>query len=318
MRAGSRLTPFAALGLAILLWGGGFYPTELGLQSASSTTLNVLRAAPAALLLLIWTAWMRRTRTPSSLALSTVISGVLMIGVFTAAISEGTARAGAANTAVLLNTHPFWVLLLARTFLLEPVGRVAVAGIVLGFAGVVATVAPQLGSSGNASQVALGLGAALAGAWAWATGTILVRRTATREQDFDVLRVTTGQYVAGAAFLALVALPQGADADWNSRQLWLAVAWLAIGTSALATLLFLFALRRIDAVRASTWQFLVPVVAIIIEIARGNAPEPIVFAGMAVTILGVAIASGSSQLDALWQRRRRASALEKPASQRGG
>lgn len=295
----SRLTPFAALGLAILLWGGGFYPTELGLRSTSSTTLNVLRAAPAALLLLGWVAWIRRTKAPWSLTLTTLVSGVLMIGVFTAAISEGTARAGAANTAVLLNTHPFWVLLLARTFLLEPIPRLAVAGVALGFAGVVTTVAPQLGSSGDASQLALGLAVALAGAWAWAAGTVLVRRVATGDSDFDVLRVTAGQYVAGAAFLVLIALPGGIDAEWDSTQLWVAVAWLAIGTSAIATLLFLFSLRRIDAVQASTWQFLVPVVAIAIEIVRGNPPGAIVFAGMAITILGIALVTSASQLEAL-------------------
>lgn len=292
----SRLTPFAALGLAILLWGGGFYPTEVGLRSTSSTTLNVLRAAPAALLLLGWVAWIRRKKGPWSLTMTTLASGVLMIGVFTAAISEGTARAGAANTAVLLNTHPFWVLLLARAFLLEPIPRLAVAGVVLGFAGVVTTVAPQLG---DASQLGLGLAVALAGAWAWAAGTVLVRRAATGDRDFDVLRVTAGQYLAGAVFLVLIALPGGIDAAWDSTQLWIAVAWLAIGTSALATLLFLFSLRRIDAVQASTWQFLVPVVAIAIEIARGNPPGAIVFAGMAITILGVALVTSAPQLEAL-------------------
>lgn len=292
----SCLTPFAALGLAILLWGGGFYPTEVGLRSTSSTTLNVLRAAPAALLLLGWVAWIRRKKGPWSLTMTTLASGVLMIGVFTAAISEGTARAGAANTAVLLNTHPFWVLLLARAFLLEPIPRLAVAGVVLGFAGVVTTVAPQLG---DASQLGLGLAVALAGAWAWAAGTVLVRRAATGDRDFDVLRVTAGQYLTGAVFLVLIALPGGIDAAWDSTQLWIAVAWLAIGTSALATLLFLFSLRRIDAVQASTWQFLVPVVAIAIEIARGNPPGAIVFAGMAITILGVALVTSAPQLEAL-------------------
>lgn len=272
-------------------------PTEMGLESTSSTTLNVFRAGPAALLLVAWTAWARRSRTPWSLSPTAVVSGLLMIGLFTAAISEGTARAGAANTAILLNTHPFWVLLLRRVALRERLPRLGVLGLGVGFLGVAATVAPQLTTSVAAMPLVLGLGAAFVGAWAWAAGTVVVRRAATRHESVDVLRMTTGQYVAGTMLLVLLALPGGVEADWSTPSLWLAVGWLALGTSAVATLAFLFALRRIDAVRASAWQFLVPVVAILIEIGRGNGPSMLVVGGMALTILGVSLVSFAPQVE---------------------
>lgn len=294
MTLAHRVAPYAALALAICLWGSGFTPTELALESTSTTTLNVLRTVPAAVILLVLLPWARRKQTWTGFSRTSLISGLLMIGIFTAAISEGTARAGAANTAVLLNTHPFWVLLLARAFLHEKLSRVSLLGLSAGFGGVVMIVATQLSGSLETPAIAFGLGAAVVGAWAWAIGTVIVRRAALTHSNLDVLHLTAGQYLAGAALLVAIGVPQLADTNWRAPSLWISVVWLALGTSALATLAFLFCLRRLEAVQASAWQFLVPVVAIVIEIARGNMPGLIVFVGMTVTIVGVSFVSAGA------------------------
>jgi drug/metabolite transporter (DMT)-like permease len=49
------------------------------------------------------------------------------------------------------------------------------------------------------------------------------------------------------------------------------------------------ALRRVAATRAAAWQFLVPVVAVAVDLARGESPEPVVLAGMVLAIAGVAL-----------------------------
>jgi drug/metabolite transporter (DMT)-like permease len=79
--------------------------------------------------------------------------------------------------------------------------------------------------------------------------------------------------------------------DWGSGDLWAALAWVALGSSAIASLTYFGALRAIRAARAAGWQFLAPVVAVIVEIAYGAVPEPIVLAGMALVIAGVALAT---------------------------
>lgn len=280
-----RRTAPAALGLAIVLWGSGFTPTEIALRSTSTTTLNMLRTAPAAILLVGALAVTRRLRRPSRNDLPAALSGVLLIGVFTAAISAGTARAGAANTAVLLNTHPFWVLLLAGTFLGERLSRRGMVGLLVGFSGVVMMIAPQASRPGSGTVIA-GLAVALAGAVAWALGTVVIRRAATTPGG-DVLQMTAVQYVAGALVLTATAAAVGPRADWGQGSLWWSVVWLALGTAALATAAFLYSLRHIDAVTASAFQFLVPAVAVVIELARGHVPPLLVVAGMCVTVAGL-------------------------------
>jgi drug/metabolite transporter (DMT)-like permease len=282
---GQRRAAPAALGLAIGLWGSGFTPTEIALRSTSSATLNMLRTAPAAVLLVGALAVTQRLRWPSRADLRAALSGVLMIGVFTAAISAGTARAGAANTAVLLNTHPFWVFLLAGTFLGEKLSRRGVAGLVVGFAGVVMMIAPQA-SRPDSGVVIGGLAISLGGAVAWAVGTVVIRRAAATDEA-DIIQMTAIQYVAGALCLTVTAVALGPTAEWGRSSLWWSVAWLAIGAAALATAAFLYSLRHIDAVTASAFQFLVPVVAVVIELGRGHVPAPIVAAGMCVTVAGL-------------------------------
>ena len=68
-------------------------------------------------------------------------------------------------------------------------------------------------------------------------------------------------------------------------------AFLAIGSSAIAYLAFFAALRRVEAAQASAWLFLVPVVAVVVELALGEVPDGIVLVGMALAIAGVALIS---------------------------
>jgi len=59
--------------------------------------------------------------------------------------------------------------------------------------------------------------------------------------------------------------------------------------SAIATVLYFAALRLTSPTRATAWSFLSPVVAILISIGLGEAPQAAVFVGMAVTIAGVCV-----------------------------
>ena len=54
---------------------------------------------------------------------------------------------------------------------------------------------------------------------------------------------------------------------------------------------FYAAVKRLDPARASAWIFLVPVIAVLVEVARGDSPKLITAIGMAVTIAGVTVTS---------------------------
>jgi probable blue pigment (indigoidine) exporter len=120
----------------------------------------------------------------------------------------------------------------------------------------------------------------------------------TRHPDLDMVGFTAGQYaVGGAAALAIAfALEGTGGTDWGSGDLWGALAWISIGASAIATLTFFGALKRMSATTVTAWQFLAPVVAVITEIVYGNTPDALVLAGMGLAIAGVALVNVAPQL----------------------
>ena len=125
----------------------------------------------------------------------------------------------------------------------------------------------------------------------WGFGTVYVRGVGARHPGLDVTGFTAVQIVAGSVLLAVVGFGINGTkgVDWSSGELWWAVLFLAIGATALPYLLFYAALRRFPAVRVTATTFLVAVVAVVVEIARGHTPGAVTLAGMIVAIAGVAI-----------------------------
>lgn len=82
-----------------------------------------------------------------------------------------------------------------------------------------------------------------------------------------MLAFTTLQYIVGSVVLVLPMAVYGrpATTDWGSASLWESVAWVALGSSAAASICFNLALRRVAAPHATAWQFLAPVVAVIVK-----------------------------------------------------
>jgi drug/metabolite transporter (DMT)-like permease len=289
--------PALLLGTTMFFWGTAFRATAIGAAHASPTVFSALRAIPATLVLCLVVA-LTRARLPRErrmLALA-ILSGPLVVSFTFEGIAESTKLAGAGNSAVLINTAPFFTVLLAHALLGQRTRRIAIGGLMIGFAGVVVMVSSQLGATGSVGKMALGMAIALAAAAGFAGGALITGRAAAIDPDLDMLGFTTVQYVVGATVLVALAGIAGniGRTDWGSPALLGSVAWVAFGSSAAASVCFNLALRRVSATRATAWQFLAPAVAVVVEAARGNAPGVPVVIGMALAIAGVAIVSVSA------------------------
>lgn len=295
----------AYLVAAMFFWGTAFRATAIAAEDASATMVSALRAAPAALVLLALFPLFRARLPRGELWLWAAVSGVLAVPLTLIGIAEGTTRAGAGNAAVLVNTTPFFVLVFGRLFLGERVSRTGLAGIVIGFTGVVVMVSTQLGGDVETGSFLLGMALALAGAVGWGASALIVKWRAELDPSLDVLGLSVAQYLVGAPILAALAfgLEGTGGTDWSSTGLWGASAWLAVGSSVVGSVAFLAALKRISATRAVAWGFLAPVVAVVVEIVYGNTPETIVLVGMALAIAGVALANLAPQLPRVEPRR---------------
>jgi drug/metabolite transporter (DMT)-like permease len=291
----SRGTTALLLATPILLWGTTYRGTAIGTSYAPPLVFGALRSVPAALVVLAVLAVRRPRDVRRRAVVVGGITGLLMVAFWIFAISEGVDRAGAANAAVLVNSATLWVALLSRLFLGERLVARALFGVFVGFAGIVVMFSSELHLSGD-SQVLSGMAIALAGGAAWGVGTVLVKWLSYREESLDAMTLAGLQYAVGCPLLVLVAFgAKGTEGtDWSSAAMWGAVAYVGIGAIA-GTICYFLALRVMDATKVASAILLTPVIAVAIEIARGEVPTAVTFVGMAVTVVGVALVTLPAQ-----------------------
>jgi probable blue pigment (indigoidine) exporter len=296
VRRRAEATGIGMLAFAVIVWGCVGRVIAEGSSHADPLMLTGLRAAPAALVLLIALPLLRH-RLPSTRDewIRTAISGLLMVTWFLYGLTESVAKAGPGTAIVLLSTSPFFIILAERYVYGKRVTRAMLLGMVIGFGGIVLIVSGQLGSSGDTGDKLVGMALAISAAIAWSIGTLIVADQITRDPETDLVGLTTGQYIIGGSVLLVLAfaIEGPGAADWDSTTLWLVVAFISIVASALATVAYFSSLRWLDPAAVTTWMFLSPVVAVLLEVVLGNVPTVLVLLGMAITIAGVAVVSAA-------------------------
>jgi probable blue pigment (indigoidine) exporter len=298
VRRGAEVAGVGMLAFAVVVWGCVGRVIAEATPHADPLMLTGLRAAPAAIVLLLALPLLRyRLPHTRDMWIRTGISGLLMVTWFLFGLTESVAKAGPGTAIVLLSTSPFFIILAERYVYGKRVTKAMLLGMVIGFAGIVLIVSGQLDSSGNAGEMLVGIALAISAAIAWSIGTLIVADQINRDPQTDLVGLTTGQYLIGGSVLLVLAFaiegPGGAD--WGSSTLWLVVAFISIIASALATIAYFSSLRWLDPAAVTTWMFLSPVVAVLLEVVLGNVPTALVLLGMAITIAGVAIVSAAPQ-----------------------
>ena len=274
-----------------MIAAGVVYPvTDSALNQTSPIMIATLRALVGGLVLTLMLPLLRarlpRTRRLWAWAVGIGFGNTTLTQV---GISVGTDRAGAAVASVLLNSSPFFVALLARFWLDEPITWLRAAGLVIGFAGVLLVVLADPGKIAHGSRLAIGFVLALLGALGWAGGGLGMRVLTQREPELDVAGHTAAQFLAGGVPLIPLVLLDGGTTTWSDPTLIVQLTYLVIGGQVLVYLGFNAALARWPSTRVYAWTFLVPVVAVVIDAVQGNLPGPAASVGIIVVIVGVAI-----------------------------
>ncbi|HEY6396900.1 MAG TPA: DMT family transporter [Solirubrobacteraceae bacterium] len=278
------------LGVSMVAAGVVYPVTDAALHHTSPIMIATLRAFVGGVLLTAMLPLMRsklpRTRRLWMWAFAIGFGNTTLTQV---GISVGTERAGGAVAAVLANSAPFFVALIARLALAEPITRLRAAGLVIGFGGVLMVVLSDPGRIAHGSRLVIGFALALLGAVGWAGGGLAMRVLSQREPDLDIPGITAAQFLAGGIPLIPLVLLAGGTTDWSRPALLAQLAYLIIGGQVLVYLGFNAALSRWPSTRVYAWTFLVPAVAVLIEALRRALPGLGATIGVAVVILGVAI-----------------------------
>jgi drug/metabolite transporter (DMT)-like permease len=250
---------------AMFMWGGTWIAGRVIAQEvAAPLAVAALRFALAGLVVAAFALGSgRRLPLPATPKAWGVIAGLAFTGVFLYGLCffYGLQHIAAGRGALVVALNPVIVALLAWLFGQERMNLHKGLGITLALLGCLTVIGngdPQALLEG---EVGLGEWLILGCALSWASYTFIGRRLA---QSLPALAVTLYASLLGALFLGLAALVAGPiePGAWSPR-VWSAMAFLAIGGTALAYTWFTAAVHQIGVARASVFINLVPVFAVL-------------------------------------------------------
>jgi drug/metabolite transporter (DMT)-like permease len=281
--------PYAALAGLALIWGASFLFIKVAVQDMSPTVLLLLRSASGAVVLaivvramgrpLLSEGWRRRLGSFAIMALTNAVVPWIAIAWGEERISSGLASILNSTTTLWTAVLIYWAIPTERPSLVNYIG------VVIGFAGVVILVLPDISSHGVSGNF-FGAMAVIVAALSYAVNAIYQRR---KMRNVSVFEVSLGQLMATVLFAIPLAAPSLSQVHIALSSL-AAVLALGAGGTGLAYLLYYYVMNTLGAVRAAGVTLLVPVTAVFwgVVLLHETLSLPIV-AGMVVILVGIVL-----------------------------
>lgn len=273
------------------IWGGSFVLNAMALAALPPFTVVLIRVATAAVALHIL---IRAMGLSLSVGAGTwgafIVMGAINNAVPFSLIVLGQTQIAAGLAAILNASTPFWAILVAHLFTEdERMTGNRIAGVVLGFAGVIVMVGPSLldGLGLNILAQLTVVGAAMSYGCAGVFG--------RRFGGHSPMVVATGQVTASTAMLLPIACL--VDQPWTlalpGLDVWLALAALGLVCTAFAYILFFRLLASAGATNLALVTLLVPIFAILFGVTLlGESLSLRQGGGMALIACGLAAIDG--------------------------
>jgi drug/metabolite transporter (DMT)-like permease len=292
LKPDTRTFVFAVI--APSLWATSFLAVKFAVQSIPPLTAAAFRFLIVGAIL--WgLLWLLRQGQPVSwrdvplLALT----GLFQTTFYFALQYSGLTVTSASVGAILVNTRPVFVALIAILFLQEHLGGTETLGILIAFGGVVLTTI----QGPNAQLVfdsrhLMGDLLLLLNALSGAIGLVLTKRVLRTFKPIAALVYTNSFGALGLLPFAAWELAHGASVSSPSAAPWLVLVYQAIFTTVIAHILWNTALSRVEASWAAVFLYITPVVAIFLSwIVLGEPLTWPLLLGAALVILGTHLVS---------------------------
>jgi drug/metabolite transporter (DMT)-like permease len=286
--SGRGLLPYAALAAIALIWGASFLFIKVAVGDMSPMVLVFIRASSGFVALAVIVLARRRNLFPDfrRRLLPFVVMGIANGVLPWIAIAWGEERISSGLASILNATTPLWAAILVYWVIpLERPSLINYAGVLMGLAGVVILVLPDITAGGIRGDL-LGTVAVLLASLSYAVAALYQRR---KLRGMNVYEANIGQL----AFTALLVLPLAAPTVPSvhvALPSMASVLALGVAGSGIAGVLYYYVLNSLGAVRGSGVTLLVPVTAVFwgATLLREAVTVPIVV-GMVVILAGIVL-----------------------------
>ncbi len=257
----SQRTAYAAWATVCVVWGTTYLAIRIALESIPPLLMAGFRwLAAGVILLAILKIRGERLAARRSWGALTLL-GLLLLGMGNGGVVWAELTVPSGLTAVLVAVSPFWMVGIEALMPDgEPLTVRNVAGLVLGFGGIVALAWPEIGPGASGRAFLVGLGATQLACLGWALGSSYARRHDPRE---NVLTTAAFEMLFGGLFLV---------AAGSLRREWTILVFTPRTTMALGYLIaigavagfsaYSYALKHLPVATVSLYAYINPVIAV--------------------------------------------------------
>jgi drug/metabolite transporter (DMT)-like permease len=287
------LADYGLLLLLGVIWGASFTFIKIAVSTVPAIPTTLIRITITVVLMTALLYWLGQRLPPWGrtwwfVFLSALLGNALPFLL----IAWGEEKVDGALAAILMSPSPLAAAVLAHFFTTdEKLNRYKVAGIVLGVAGIIVLMGfdtlTKLGDNALHQLAILAAGCCYG-------ANVVINRGLTGGSAFG--NVTSVMIVSMAVLVPLGLLP-GVWSFTPSTASLTAIVTLAILSTGIGTLLMLNLVRRQGAAFTAQVNFLVPLFGVLVgALLLAERPHPRAFAGLALILIGVAIARRGSGL----------------------
>jgi drug/metabolite transporter (DMT)-like permease len=284
----SRLKPvtlaFISLGVLALIWGYSWPVMKVGMQYTQPFTFAALRAFVGAILMIAILPLARRPLRPTAVAW-TALLGLFQTTGFLGFTMWALENGGAGKTSVLVYTMPFWLLLMAWTFLQERLRGAQWAAVGLALAGLVLVLSPWRLHGIASSLMAVGAG------FSWAASCIVMKMM-RRRFKVDALSVTSWQMLFGSLPLVLIGVLTATRSPIWTGSFIAVFVYMVIPASGVAWLLWAYITKSLPTGTVGVGSLIIPVIGVASSwIQLGERPGVAEAIGIPLIVVALAIVS---------------------------
>ena len=284
----SSRSAYIAWAAVCLLWGTTYLAIRVSLETIPPLIMAGFRWSIAGSIILSALKVRGERIPPSSQWPAMTVLGILLMGFGNGCVVWAEQTIPSGLTAVLVAAVPFWMVGV-ELFMdePEPLSRRRIMGLIVGFAGIVLLVWPEIRFGGGRSFF-LGVIATQMACLGWAIGSSYSRR---RHADENVLAAAALQMLFGGLCLSVAGVARG---EWSmlalsprsvSALVYLIVAGSIAGFSAYA-----YALKYLPVATVSLYAYVNPVIAVLLGTVILNEPlSPRLALAGCVVLLGMGL-----------------------------
>jgi len=287
----TRLAPV----IFVLLWSTGYIGAKLGLPYAEPFTFLALRMALTLCILVPVVAIFVKTRSSLSSWGHSMVSGLLIHGIYLGAIFFAISRGMPAGiSSMMVALQPLLTVIIARFLLSEKISTRQVLAFAFALGGVLLVLSPKItGGLAGEGLTFVNIVCVFVSVIAISLGSVYQKRFGASTD----LRVTAcGQYIGAVIpLLVLSFLFETRNIEWSGQFIF-ALLWLILVLSIGAVGLLMFLIRRDSAGQTASLFYLVPVVTSLLSWALFDETlTPVQLIGMAVVVAAVAWSTRRAQ-----------------------